>query len=502
MESQAKQLAPIFNKQHAARVQVATRRLAPAVQWRLFVCALLVNDFVAVGAGFLVAYWIRFDLHLPIFRVNVVPEYPFYRTLSLILMLIWLIIFAGNGLYQRQNLLGGFQEYSRVFRATSTGLLLVIVAGFVDPGFILARGWLFLAWILVFLFVSGGRFMLRRVVYALRRHGYFLSPTLIVGANGEGLSLAAQLSRWQTSGLHVVGFVDDGPVPEDSVSSGFQTLGATGQLDQLIGQHNVEELILATSALTRQQIVDIFSRYGMREDLNVRLSSGLFEIITTGLEVKEMAYVPLVRVNKVRLTGADHILKLILDYSIALPGLIAIAPFLLVIAIVIKLDSPGPILYRRRVMGINGKQFDAYKFRTMRVNGDEILARHPELQEELRRNHKLKNDPRITRVGHFLRKYSLDELPQLLNVLKREMSLVGPRMIAPEEMEMYEQWGMNLLTVPPGITGLWQVSGRSDIAYGERVQLDMQYIRNWSIWLDLQILTQTPMAVIRARGAY
>jgi lipopolysaccharide/colanic/teichoic acid biosynthesis glycosyltransferase len=138
----------------------------------------------------------------------------------------------------------------------------------------------------------------------------------------------------------------------------------------------------------------------------------------------------------------------------------------------------------------------------MVVNGNEVLDRHPDLKEELARNHKLKNDPRITRVGAFLRRLSLDELPQLFNVLRREMSLVGPRMISPEEVAMYKQFDMNLLTVLPGITGVWQVSGRSDVSYEERVRLDMYYIRNWSIWLDLQILFQTIPAVLKSRGAY
>ena len=138
----------------------------------------------------------------------------------------------------------------------------------------------------------------------------------------------------------------------------------------------------------------------------------------------------------------------------------------------------------------------------MYENGDDILDAHPELKEELARNHKLKQDPRISRVGHFLRKSSLDELPQLLNVLRREMSLVGPRMISPAEVEKYDQWDINLLTVRPGITGPWQVSGRSDISYEERVQIDMFYVRNWTIWLDLQILVQTVPAVFQSRGAY
>jgi lipopolysaccharide/colanic/teichoic acid biosynthesis glycosyltransferase len=138
----------------------------------------------------------------------------------------------------------------------------------------------------------------------------------------------------------------------------------------------------------------------------------------------------------------------------------------------------------------------------MQVDGNEILDRYPELKEELARNHKLKNDPRVTRIGSILRKISFDELPQLFNVLRREMSLVGPRMISPEEVAMYKQFDMNLLTVMPGITGLWQVSGRSDISYDERVRLDMYYIRNWSIWLDLQLLFQTIPAVLKSRGAY
>lgn len=502
MESATRPSNQTLKSPLAPRVERVTRTLSSRAQWRLLTLILLCSDLALAGFAFRLAYWFRFELSIAVFRLEVIPKVDFYRSLSILLIVVWLGIFAASGLYSRRNLLGGFQEYSLVFRATTVGMLLIVIAGFLEPDLLLARGWLLLSWLLVLSFVSIGRFGLRRVVYLLRKEGFFVSPSLIIGTNEEGVLLAQQLAKWYTSGLHVVGFVDNTVQPASPLKGGLQTVGHIDQLERLVDEYGIEELILATSALSREQIVDIFSRYGMRDDLSVRLSSGLFEIITTGLEVKEMASVPLVRVNKVRLTGADHTLKLILDYSFALPGLIAIAPLLLILAIVVKLDSPGPVLYRRRVMGINGKQFDAYKFRTMHVDGDAILAEHPELQKELQQNHKLKDDPRITRVGHILRKYSLDELPQLLNVLKREMSLVGPRMISPSEMPMYAQWGMNLLTVPPGITGLWQVSGRSDIVYAERVQLDMQYIRNWSIWLDLQILSQTPMAVIRGRGAY
>jgi lipopolysaccharide/colanic/teichoic acid biosynthesis glycosyltransferase len=195
-------------------------------------------------------------------------------------------------------------------------------------------------------------------------------------------------------------------------------------------------------------------------------------------------------------------LKRLLDYAIVIPALFLIWPIFLALAIAVKLDSPGPIFYRRRVLGLDGRVFYAYKFRTMHLNGDDILARYPELQAELKATCKIKNDPRITRVGQLMRKSSLDELPQLLNVLNQEMSLIGPRMITPEEIEKYGAYGPELVTVMPGITGLWQVSGRSDTTYEQRVQLDMTYIRTWSIFLDIKILFSTIPAVLKGAGAY
>jgi lipopolysaccharide/colanic/teichoic acid biosynthesis glycosyltransferase len=195
-------------------------------------------------------------------------------------------------------------------------------------------------------------------------------------------------------------------------------------------------------------------------------------------------------------------LKAILDYLIVVPGLILISPLLIFIAIMIKLGSSGPIIHRRRVLGLNGHEFDAFKFRTMYVNGDDILAHYPKLRAELDRNYKLKCDPRVTRVGQALRKFSLDELPQLFNVLNQDMSLIGPRIIAPDELDKYGRWGKTLLTAMPGVTGWWQVNGRSNTTYGERVNLDMEYIHNWSVWLDIKILFMTIPAVLKGDGAY
>jgi len=323
------------------------------------------------------------------------------------------------------------------------------------------------------------------------------------GANDEGISLSEQLLNWRKSGFHMLGFVDNKFPVGTEVIPNLRVLGRVDQLNDVIKAYDVEEVVLASSAFSsRDHLLDIFKRYGVNDSVNLRLSSGLYEIITTGLTVKNFAYVPLVGINQVRLTGAEVILKMALDYAITIPVLIVLSPILLVIAMAIHLDSPGPIIHRRRVMGVNGRKFDAFKFRTMVVNGDEILSKHPELEAELAANAKLKIDPRITRVGSFLRKLSLDELPQMFNVLKGDMSLVGPRMISPEELDKYDQWDINLLTVRPGITGLWQVSGRSDISYEQRVRLDMYYVRNWNIWLDFQLLFQTIPVVLKRQGAY
>jgi exopolysaccharide biosynthesis polyprenyl glycosylphosphotransferase len=502
MESSAS-LHTLLETSLRAKVHRASESIPRHIQWRLFKASLVFVDVLMAAIGFRLAYLVRFDLNLPFFVLETKRSITYYQSVVLILLPFFLIIYALAGLYDRKNLLGGTKEYALVFNATTVGLFAVIAVGFLAPDFIIARGWLLLAWGIVFLLTALGRFLQRRGVYFLRQKGYFITPALIIGANDEGISLARQLLSWKTSGLHVLGFVDEKLPMGVPVISSLYTLGSVKDLDHLMRHYDVEELILAASAISsRDKMLEIFKRYGVADGVNVRMSSGLYEIITTGLSVMEFAYVPLVGVNKVRLTGIDRFLKLCLDFGLTIPGLILISPLLLLIAVLIRLDSPGPIIHRRRVMGVNGKQFDAFKFRTMYVNGNEILDQHPELKAKLAASHKLKDDPRITKIGGFLRKTSLDELPQLFNVIRREMSLVGPRMISPREIEMYDQWDINLLTVQPGITGLWQVSGRSDISYDQRVRLDMHYIRNWSIWLDLQLLIQTIPAVLFGRGAY
>ena len=485
------------------KIKKANALVSREMQRTLYMLTLLLSDALMTSFAFTVAFYFRFELFVQLFDQDATASPASYRFLLYVVPFIWLIIFAANGLYVKDNLLGGTKEYAKVFRSATTGFLVILIAGFLEPNLVFARGWLLMTWFFTFLFVASARFLLRRVVYSLRRHGFFLTPAVIVGANQEGRWLAEQLQRWETSGLHLAGFVDKKTPVTFPLFNDLVSLGTVEQLGEIIERYDIGEVILASSAFsTRDYLLEIFRKYGVSDKVNIRMSSGLYEILTTGLTVNEIAYVPLVYVNKVRLTGTDTIIKFILDYLLAISSLIVLSPLFIIVAFLVKRSSPGPIIHKRLVMGLNGKKFNAYKFRTMMLNGDDVLKKNPELKDELAKNHKLKDDPRVTKIGAYLRKFSLDELPQLFNVLKREMSLVGPRMISPEEVSMYKQFDMNLLTVLPGITGVWQVSGRSNVSYEERVRLDMSYIRNWSIWLDLQLLFQTIPVVLNGRGAY
>ena len=473
--------------------------LSPAARRWLFFGVLLASDALMLTLAFWLAYVLRFIV-MPYGGPIDLGEYVGLFAVSLP---AWLGLFMVFKTYSREYLFGGLGEYQQVFNAIMAGMLLLMVFGFMQRGGLpISRGWLALAWGLSFLLVGGARFTLRRVVYKLRQRGHLLSPAVVVGANEEGRALAQQLNTWATSGLYLLGFVDEEAERGAEVLPGQPVLGGLDELERLVRVCGVQEVIVAPTALDRERLLDLFRFFAVYPGVKLRLSSGLFEIVSSGMKIRELAYVPLIEVNAMRMGGMDMVLKLALDYLVAIPALLVASPILLLLALLVKLDSPGPVIHRRRVMGVNGAQFDAFKFRTMLTNGDEIMAQHPELHAKLAREFKLKDDPRVTRVGKFLRKYSLDELPQVFNVLLNQMSLVGPRMISPPEMEKYGKWGMNLLTVKPGITGPWQISGRSDIGYEERVRIDMEYIRNWTIWLDLYVLFRTPFAVIFGRGAY
>lgn len=469
---------------------------------RLYRLFLIIGDSLVLFLAFTLAYWLRFQAGVAL-ESDVIPSASAYLQLTMALIAAWLVFFAAMGLYDFHNLLGGTTEYIRVANACTVGMFSVVLLSFVYPQFVVARGWVVLAWLLSIVMVASYRLLMRRLAYRSRVHGHFVAPTLIVGANSEAAALAEQLRDRMSSGLEILGLVDTRDDESPRSVQGIPVLGKFNRVTDLVRQMSVREVIVVPSALNGDQLVTVSQLLTGMPDVDMRLSSGLYEVLTTGMRVTTRNSVPLMTINRLRLSPMETVLKALLDYGLIVLAMPLLLPIFLGLYVLVAVDSPGPVFYRRRVMGVGGQEFDAFKFRTMYVDGDEILAQHPELVAQLKRDHKLKDDPRITRMGKLLRRTSLDELAQLVNVAVGQMSLVGPRMISPAEAEKYGRMKHNLLTVKPGLTGLWQVSGRSDLSYEERVRLDMFYVRNYSIWLDVQILFfQTLPAVIKGRGAF
>ncbi len=485
----------------AARIPAWGRRARSRRHISVFwiVLPLPILDMACIVLSMAAAYYLRFQLlayHAPISKA-------FYLHLVWVAIPMWLLIFGLYRLYHPNHLFGGLREYTSLINACTFGLVGLVLYSFLNRyiTYDISRGWLAMMWFFSVASTSLSRFTYRRLVYHLRRQGLFVRRALIVGTNEEGQAIADQLRASPTAGVEAVGFVDP-KLPPGTEVSGLPVLGTPARLGSLVQRLEVEELIVIPTALRREELLDIYRDWGTDRRVRINLSSGLYELFTTGVQVNEVGFIPLVSLNRTRITGIDALMKTALDYVGAFVGLLLLALVSPFIALAIWLDSRGPIIYRRRVVGLYGQEFDAYKFRTMIPNAEAYLEAHPELKEEWERTGKIQDDPRITRVGRFLRHYSLDELPQLLNVLRGEMSLVGPRMITPAELKHFGQWRHNLLTVKPGLTGLWQVNGRADISYEERVRLDMHYIRNYTVWLDLKLLLSTAQAVLQGRGAY
>jgi len=473
------------------------RRTRPSIFWA--VAPLILLDAFCVTLSLIVAYVLRFRLipyHAPFSAI-------FYQRLLYVGVPMWALIFAVHRLYHPDHLFGGLQEYAGVVNASTLGLVALILYSFLDrrTEHDISRGWLMMLWLFSVLTVTGVRFGYRRLIYRLREQGLFVRRAVVVGTNEEGKVVADQLRSTPRAGIEVIGFIDP-TLRLGSQVDGLTVLGRPEGLGSVVERYGVEEIVVIPTALEREMLLDLYRDWGTDRRVRIRLSSGLYELFTTGVQVQEVGFIPLVSLNRTRITGVDAVLKTLLDYGGALVGTILLLPLLLLIAFLVRLDSPGQIVYRRRVVGLGGKEFDAFKFRTMIADADAYLEAHPELKREWEETGKIRNDPRITRLGRLLRRYSLDELPQLLNVLRGEMSLVGPRMITPAELHHFGRWRHNLLTVKPGMTGLWQISGRADLAYEERVRLDMYYIRNYTIWLDLKLLVNTFLVVVRGRGAY
>jgi Undecaprenyl-phosphate galactose phosphotransferase WbaP len=450
--------------------------------------------------AFCLAWGLALLIRFPLLGYPIPANYQTYT----ILVPFFLLVYFGTGLYNHN--ISEVEELHREFKATTIYFLIAAAILFLlQKGESVSRTVIFLSWVFALISVPLLRELIRSTFV---RMGLWGEPVVIFGNGRLGNEVSAYLQAHPKMGYNPVGVVDRRKVRRDPCASkevihdadvftngtkipewlkGVRTAfivtpePSQSVHDMLIGKQTIrfEQLIMVTSA----------EKTG---SLNVQpLDIGGI----LGLEVGQNL-----------LNRSQLLTKRVMDLTLIFLSLPILIPLLAIIALLIKLDSPGGVFFHQDRIGYGGKTFKFWKFRSMYVGAEQVLAEylasHPEQKAEYDINHKLKNDPRVTRIGKFIRKMSIDELPQLINVLQGEMSLVGPRPFMGEELGYYDKCYSLYTYVQPGVTGLWQISGRSNVSYTTRVSLDDYYLRNWSIWLDIHILIRTITVVLRGRGSY
>lgn len=457
-------------------------------------------DFALIQAAFALAYFVRYELRFPITvaeanHVAITEYIPISLALSIGLLLIYRI----EGIYNYVRGRSWLEEMYGLLTATFTGIvILVFIFFFFRPQFYSRLIYIY-AGILIVLFLTLARVGMRMALARLRKRGVGVDRALIVGGGEIGRAIMRNVLAQPDLGYRIEGFVDDDP--SKGAIGTFQLLGGTDQLPRLLREHEIDEVIITLPWHAREKIVRIMeTAEGM--GARVKIVPDLFQLSLSKIAVDAVGGIPLIGVKESAISGGAFAIKRVMDVLLtALVSLFA-AIFIALIALIIKLTSPGPVIFEQERVGRGGKLFTAYKFRTMRVGADDEKETLLHMNEASGPLFKIRNDPRMTSVGKWLRRTSLDELPQLWNVLRGDMSLVGPRPPLPNEVAQYEEWHKRRLDVAPGVTGLWQVSGRSELTFDEMVMLDLYYIENWSPWLDIWILMRTIPAMVTARGAY
>ena len=329
---------------------------------------------------------------------------------------------------------------------------------------------------------------------------------MIVGAGEVGQLVARKLLQHPEYGINLVGFVDDDPRESHPDVAHIAHLGSHERLPGLIHLFDIERVVVAFSNEPHEQTLDLI-RSLKDLDVQVDIVPRLFEVVGPAVGIHSVEGLPLVGLPRLSLSRSSALLKRALDLAVAGAAVVVVAPLLALVALAVKLTSPGPVLFRQIRMGQGEQTFEILKFRTMSMDAESRKADVAHLNQHLRpggdpRMFKVADDPRVTPLGRFLRRYSVDELPQLWNVLRGEMSIVGPRPLILDEDQYVDEWGRQRLDLKPGITGPWQVLGRNGIPFEEMVKLDYLYVTNWSVWWDLKILCQTIPVVLGRRGAY
>ncbi len=412
---------------------------------------------------------------------------------------IWLlIVFKGMHLNEIEHLWPAEEFRRLVMGAGMSVALLALMAYWAQTRF--SRLWLGMTWVIATILILVTRKLWHRLLGRMRNDGRLAYRTLVVSGNGDGVKLAEMISS-PGLGFSPVGIYD----PEGSLSriphEPGPADGRRASLFEAIDQLGVECLFVSSASVSNHELARLMRAARMR-GLEVRLSANLPDILASRLMIRPLGNFLAVSVKGVRLTTTQRRLRRLFDLVVATAAIVFLMPVWLVIAMAVKTTSRGPILYQQTRVGRGGEHFKMIKFRTMVKGADRMTDALIDLNHANGPLFKIPDDPRITRVGKVLRKYSLDEIPQLLNVLSGDMSLVGPRPPLPEEVSTYEDWHHERLTVTPGMTGLWQVSGRSDLPFEEYVRLDLFYIENWSVSYDLFILAKTIPAIVLGKGSY
>jgi exopolysaccharide biosynthesis polyprenyl glycosylphosphotransferase len=431
----------------------------------------------------------------------------FETLLFLVTLPAWIVVVKLYGLYDHDEERTDHttvDDLVGVFHMVTVGTWLFYVGawltGVVDPDLMKLATF----WLLAIALVTLGRGAARALS---RRSLAYIQNAVIIGAGDVGQLVARKLINHPEYGINLVGFVDDQPKERREDLGTLTLLGSTERLPGIVRLFDVERVIIAFSNDSHERTLELIRSL---KDLDVQIDivPRLFELVSPGVGVHTVEGLPLVGLPPLRLARSSRLLKRAMDLAIALAALVLLAPFLALIALLIKRGSPGPVFFRQVRMGCGDQTFRIYKFRTMVIDADERKGEYVHMNKYAEnggdgRMFKIPDDPRVTRVGRFLRRYSLDELPQLINVVRGEMSLVGPRPLILEEDQHVAEWGRNRLNLKPGITGPWQVLGRNEIPFDEMVKLDYLYVTNWSLWRDLRLMLQTvPAAVTRRVGSY
>jgi exopolysaccharide biosynthesis polyprenyl glycosylphosphotransferase len=451
---------------------------------------LLADVAVAFGAGAL-AFGMRFG-------PGVTPYNRLYLLLTVLLPVVFVAALAVCRAYERRHLFVGGEEYQRVLRG-GTGLVTVLgLASYVFHGG-LARGYVVIALPLATVACLAARFALRTRLHRARRRGTCMRRVIAVGHELAVIGLDRQLRRERYHGLEVVGCC----LPADH--DGRLSLPVYGTFDEVataVRRARVDTVIVLSCPELDGHALRRLGWRLERDDVDLMVASSLVDVAGARTTIRPVDGLPLLHVEHPRLAGGGRVVKAVFDRLVAALLLVVTAPLMAALAVAVKWRSSGPVLFRQVRVGKDGREFVMYKFRTMHMDAESRLAEIRHLNEYDGVMFKMREDPRVTAAGRWLRRFSLDELPQVANVLRGQMSLVGPRPPLPEEVARYADDVRRRLAVKPGLTGLWQVSGRSDLPWEEAVRLDLRYVENWSFSLDLVILLRTLTAVCRASGAY